>query len=1220
MRILKVSSIILLSAGLCRASLGQTPATQRRAELIRGRVMNDSGRALPGITVIATMAPDRSFRQAISDSAGRYEIRFDAGTGDYLVYAAHAGYRAFRRRVTLGQVPDITVDIQLRSEAAQLGAVRVTAAKPRPIPDMGQLRDPTAAAFNTQTVIAGVSPDLAGDLSALAATVPGMTVTPDGRLTAFGLPGQVQYSYNGTSLATTDIPRDARTDIRVLQSAFDPSIGGFGAALVNVQMAQGGRVEEMFGRLTLDAPPLQANDPTADRLGQRFTSAALNANWDGPITSHDAFYNTAVSVRRASRPAVSLFDATPDLLSLVGLAPDSVARLRAIAPRLGLSLSSPAASSVRYDERGSFIGRLDRYRDPGRYGMLWTNAFSLTAIGGFGRSGSPASSVVISPTLGSNSQTVNGQVIGTWLHQTASYSAGLTSSLGGSRSSVSPYLVAPTALVRVQSLNAGEVTDRSVTLGGTNAPGSARSTALWETTEETNFYVGSNHKMKLYGRLQIDDARNDPGGQQLGTFAYNSLSDLEANHPASFTRTFGSVGASETSMHGALSLGDLWQVTPNFQLQPGVRLEASRFRNAIEPNATLLSTLGISNTSVPNDAHASPRLGFAWQYRPTVAAGATGTNTTGRIVLPPRATLSGGIGEFRQTPTAAAVFPAITGTGLGLAGAHVTCIGSASPTPDWQTLIQDPATSPRACASGSPTQFVDAEPSVTRFDPDYTFARSWRANLRFGSAIHRVRYSLDGWLSYNLNQPGTRDLNFRDSTRFTLADEGNRPVFVDPTSIVPGTGLIAPLDSRRSASFDRVTDLVSDLHSVARQLTVLVAPELDRAVLGISYTLSDITTYTRGFDDATFGTPTTISRSRSPYAPRHQFIVNAGYQFGATIGISANWRISSGMPYTPVVGSDVNGDGLLNDRAYVFAPSGQTDAQLATQLRALLATAPSQARDCLLRQLGTAAAKNGCEGPWTSTMNAAISTGFLHVLDGRYLIASIYMTNPLGGLDQLLHGSDNLRGWGTTTAPDPVLYTVQGFDASRREFRYAVNPRFGNTRLSGSTVREPFRITLDVRVELGHPVRRQSFERFLQMNALRGDRALAPVDSLRARLLDYKVSDVYDVMLRMRDSLLLSRDQVDSLERLRAAYEPHANAVWREVSAYIHARAVSGNYDVNDISRRVDATTAQGWAVAREELPKVRALMTPAQLALVDVILKPFADSDKRIPPRPYLF
>jgi hypothetical protein len=1214
-----VLALLTALAGSVTAQVGT--GVPRRAETIRGRVVGDSGRPMPAVTVIATMAPDRSFRQAVTDSAGRYEIHFDAGTGDYLVYAAPTGYRAFRRRINLGTSAEITVDIQLQSVAAQLAGVRVTAQRPLPIPDFGQLRDPTAADFNTQGVFAGVPPELAGDLNALAATVPGMTVTSDGRLTAFGLPGQVQFTYNGMTLTGTEIPRDARAAVRVLQSAFDPSIGGFGGALINVGMAQGGRVTQLFARATVDAPMLQATDPVASRLGQRFAAGALNANWDGPIPSHDAFYNTAISARRTSQAASSLFDASPTVLSLAGIAPDSVSRLRAMAPHIGLPLSVNDAPSMRYDERGSFVARFDHFKDPGRYGKLWTNLFSLTALGAFGRSGAAGGSPIVAPTLGNETTTLNGQLIGMFTHQNESYSTSFTSSLGGSRRSASPYLFAPTAAVRVQSLANDQFVDRTIRLGGSDvAANTSSSSLLWQTSNETNFYVGSKHKMKLYGRVQADVAHTNPGGDRPGVFTYNSLADLEANRPASFTRTFGGVAATASGMNAAFSVGDLWQITPMLQLQPGVRFEANRFRNNIAPNAALFSTLGVSNTSIPNTMHASPRLGFAWQYRPSRDVGPNGTTTTGRIFLPPLATLSGGIGEFRQDIRANQLLGVVSGTGFERSGARLGCIGTATPIPNWNELTSDPSSAPSTCAAGAPTSLIDAAPSVMLFDPDYTLARSWRANVRFGSVLGSLRYSIDGWYSSNVNQPGVRDLNLRDAPLFTLANEANRPVFVSPASIVPGTGLVSATGSRRAASFGRVSDLLSDLHSIARQLTLTVSPPIERAALGVSYTISDVTAWSRGFDDATFGSPNVIERSRSPYAPRHQFIVNAGYQFGTAIGLSVNWRILSGLPYTPLVGGDVNGDGSANDRAFIFDPAVVADRDFGSQLSDLLARAPRQARNCLERQVGNPAAKNSCVGPWTSMMNATLSTAYLHVLDGRYLIASINFANPLGGLDQLLHGSEHLHGWGTAPLPDPVLYTVQGFDPNKNQFRYVVNDRFGSTRPSQNVLRAPFRMTLDFRLELGRPVRQQDFARFLQMDARRGNTARAPADSLRDRLLDYKVTDVYEYMFRMRDSLLLTRSQVDSLERLRANYQPRAEAVWQDLAHDIYRLTADHDYDLNAIVRRVDEVDRRAWAVLRSELPKIRAILTPAQLELADIMFKPIVESDRRIPPRPYLF
>ena len=64
---------------------------QVRPDSIRGAVTTDSAKPLRGVTVIATMAPDRTMQQAVTDSSGHYVIYFERGTGDYLVYAAQIG-------------------------------------------------------------------------------------------------------------------------------------------------------------------------------------------------------------------------------------------------------------------------------------------------------------------------------------------------------------------------------------------------------------------------------------------------------------------------------------------------------------------------------------------------------------------------------------------------------------------------------------------------------------------------------------------------------------------------------------------------------------------------------------------------------------------------------------------------------------------------------------------------------------------------------------------------------------------------------------------------------------------------------------------------------------------------------------------------------------------------------------------------------------------------
>ena len=254
----------------------------RRTEVLRGRVTTDSGKAIAGATVIATMAPDRTSQQTTSDADGRYELTFEQGTGDYLIYSIAPGFRAFRKRVTLTAASaTLTVDVRLVAEPTpqQLNAVRVAARRPRPIPDVASQPDPAAIESFFEGVPAALSPDQYGNLFAMAATVPGVTIGPDGQLVVNGVSGQVSTTLNGMTMGVADIPSDVVARVRVTSSSWDPAIGGFGGARVNVEVANAGSPLTSYthGHFFLDAPPLQYNDATSSQLGGRLTRLDMGA-------------------------------------------------------------------------------------------------------------------------------------------------------------------------------------------------------------------------------------------------------------------------------------------------------------------------------------------------------------------------------------------------------------------------------------------------------------------------------------------------------------------------------------------------------------------------------------------------------------------------------------------------------------------------------------------------------------------------------------------------------------------------------------------------------------------------------------------------------------------------------------------------------------------------------------------------------------------------------
>ncbi len=48
---------------------------------------------------------------------------------------------------------------------------------------------------------------------------------------------------------------------------------------------------------------------------------------------------------------------------------------------------------------------------------------------------------------------------------------------------------------------------------------------------------------------------------------------------------------------------------------------------------------------------------------------------------------------------------------------------------------------------------------------------------------------------------------------------------------------------------------------------------------------------------------------------------------------------------------------------------------------------------------------------------------------------TLFASNVLGGLDQLLHGTNNQKGWGGVASPDATLLVPRGFDTNANAFR-----------------------------------------------------------------------------------------------------------------------------------------------------------------------------------------
>ncbi|MEO7455102.1 MAG: carboxypeptidase-like regulatory domain-containing protein, partial [Gemmatimonadaceae bacterium] len=1057
-----------LAAILAIALAAPALAAQSAADVVRGKVSDDSARAVTGASISVTRGPDRLTQQTTTDSSGNYRVRFEEGTGDYLVYVTAAGFNPVRRRSTRQSTErEFVADFSLSRNVAMLAAQNVTAdrAVRASNPVSATQPEPGSSEKWKDGINGAISPTVAGDLNAIAGTMSNVTMTGAGP-SILGSGGESNLTtLNGMGLAAGAIPRAARTETRVTGATFDPTRGGFAGANIDVRLGPGDRFYQRRNAfVTLDPQQFQFADATAQSLGAKNGGFRGSVGADGEFIRQSATYNMALDVARNTSDPATLLDADAASLLRAGVSPDSVARLIALANPLGLSLTSAGVPANRQHDAISWLGRFDDTRDTLSTRAL-TTYFGITKDGalGFGPLSAPSAAGQ------RRERTLGGQLtLGTYVGEGRRVLTETRLAASAVNTQVSPYRLVPGANVVVRSSTLDATPDvTGVTLGGGSYLATDDARWTMEGANETIWNAGGRrHRFKAFAWARGDGVRQEGIPNQLGTFTFNSIADFAAGHPASFARTLSQPERSGSVWNSAVAVAHQYAPTRFFSMLYGVRLEADGFVGAPATNPALDQALGVQSGAAPSRVHLSPRLGFSYTYNRDKENG-SGTNQTsvGRFYRTTAGVIRGGIGEFRDLLRPGLLADASASTGLAGGTTYLSCVGSAVPIVDWSRFIADPSSIPSQCANGGGV-LAESAPGVTLIDPKYDVPRSWRASLDWNTSYMKLLFRVAGLASYDLSQPGTIDANFKGAPQFSLAGEGGRPVFVTSAAIDPASGTVSPTQSRISSSFGRVSERVSDLRGYGSQVTFGLSPDVFKFRGGanfygsVNYTLQATRRQFRGFDGAGFGDPREVEWAAGQNDARHAVVVTSGFYTPKTGTWTLFARSQSGLPFTPVVQGDVNGDGRGGDRAFVPDPAKEGDAALAAQVRALLASGSSTAKSCVLSNLGKVAERNGCRGPWTHSLNVQWRPPTPSQWGGR-VVPNVYFQNVLAGIDQAVHGSESLRGWGSPATPDPVLLVPRGYDAATQRFKYDVNSRFADTRPERTLSLNPFRIVVD---------------------------------------------------------------------------------------------------------------------------------------------------------------
>ena len=716
-----------------------------------------------------------------------------------------------------------------------------------------------------------------------------------------------------------------------------------------------------------------------------------------------------------------------------------------------------------------------------------------------------------------------------------------------------------------------------------------------ELSDEISWIRGGGHRFKLGLLMNLSDISQYSSTNRDGTFTFNSLADFAANTPAQYTRVFSPGGRSTSALNGALYVGDSWRKSAAWQFVYGARVEGSSYRGAPASNSQVESIFAHSTADFPSETHVSPRLGFTWiigaqnrvngiDQAPAPAGGGRGGRAGGgaggggggggrggggAATVPGGVNsfgvLRGGFGEFRGKAPSSLFSSAIDATGLPTGETQLVCVGSAVPIPNWSLYQSDPSSLPSTCADGTgPGQaFSNARSNVTLFDSTFTAPRAWRGSLGFQKRLGlRYSASVDGSYALGTHLYGVTDLNLASTPQFQLASEGGRPVFVPASSIVPSTGAASVLGSRKVAQFAHVYDINSQLESRTAQVTTTVnGVSLTNLIWSMSYTyqnLRDQSSFSGGSPSGAFSSPTTagnpniLTWSRSNLGRAHNIQGTMTWMAKPWLDITSVLGFSSGVPYTPLVGSDINGDGARNDRAFIFSPSSAPDTVLANGMTRLLAEAPAKARSCLLSQMGTIAGRNTCVGDWTPRLDfqANLRPNLGGAIQQR-LQLQVQLVNPLTGIDQLLHGADNLRGWGQTSRVDPNLLFVRGFDNATQRYVYQVNERFGNNPATRSAVFNPFQVAFTGRLQVGPDMQRDRTQAMLRAITGRAGAASGGVDV--AAIISRVAPNPATTLKMLGDSLhlALTARELNAADSIAAALETKDSVLVAELQVHL---------------------------------------------------------------------
>ncbi|MBL0940768.1 MAG: carboxypeptidase regulatory-like domain-containing protein [Gemmatimonadaceae bacterium] len=1140
-------------------------------------------------TVVLTIAPTAESLVAQADASGTASIAVAGAqrTGEYIVSATALGYRTARQRIVVPSADTVfAVRFALVSDTNQIATVRVQATVPRAQRNFGV--DPSVADGQNRRpdgVVNVVDPSQQGTLEALAASLPGLT-RAEGSVAAFGLGAAgTGVTLNGMQQGISTIPRDLAVATTVMTSPWDATRGAFSGALVSHTIQSGTSISRRRGRVALSGRYTelgQAQLALGDRLGY---NAALSLGGSGSWLPDRGFYNYGIQYTEQSYQSLAIADASARELGRLGLSIDTVRAVRDALVEQAVPHANSLTVGGRVARLFTFMQRLDLNAREVR-GAGPPRGLSLVYGGGVGRTGGIGASMANMASTASTFSTTNAfaqltHAINTGAQDQVAHQTTLATHI--QRDRLSPASVGPSGILRTTSmLDDARLVTSQIQFGGSSIVPERNQHRSVDLVHQTSWLVRGKTSLpaKVMAQVRIDDGWTDATAASAGQFEYPTTEAFRQRNPSAYNRTLSGTRVATRVATSALAASTSWE-TRRLSLIGGVRADAAReLGGASSADATDRESGPLSLLAM------SPRLGFTFypkaQRGPALYSNAVSSSyRTGPH-------FRGGIGVFRAAPRFMEVLRQSGGEGEGQLTTGIRCVGDAIPNHTWGDA--GAGLTPVACdpANGTWSERWSAQRFLAR---GYQPSEAIRSNLGWTATLAGHYLALDVTRSDNRHLAGAFDARYPTEPIFQLADEGSRPVFVDASSIDPNSGQIVrpPNLTGQTTTSERYLD--ASLRGRVHSASVFLIPQIPLRFgqVSLAYVASQARRQYRGFDGATAGSAMDQEWADDARTPRHVFVVQGARLFRrGDVGVSFSSRIASGERFSPLVGGDINGDGLMGDRAFVPGPASTAEAVLHQSISRLAQNSAANIRKCIENSFGSVASRNTCSGPWTVSSHLAVVVTRWPGLSQRAQV-TLNVSNPLSIV--LPSGNSARIVSGSVATVDQTLLRVDGFRREDARFTYRLNENFGRT-LSAIGTRDPLRFTVDVRLDLAPSADLQRLK--LSLRAATGREGRVSTDSIMARYRQNVFAGMYTSLIRLGDSLALSRAQLEAFQERDTFVRARIDSVYRELAQ--HLSAPERRADLRAETKRAIAADDAAWQVIYDESAVLQRILSPGQI------------------------